>query len=173
MDIRTWNERTLAHTLLFIKWVMIWTFAVINLSCMSRAKFLSKSFIVSSLRLSCLRTNNRISLGELMHPKCTHFTKPFAQCFDLESPILEWKLQNLTLFLAKSSFCLFLQEINSGKNTTQIFHEKKQLGLLNLTRGAMRARSAQVARPPPLDAPPGGLGRSGLVSASPLAHTFI
>ena len=85
MDIRTWNKWTLAHTLLFIKEVMIWTFVVINLSCMFGAKFLSKSFIASSLRLSCLRTNNRLSLGELMHPKCIYFSKPFAHCFDLES----------------------------------------------------------------------------------------
>jgi hypothetical protein len=33
------------------------------------AKFLSKPFITFALRLSCLRTNNELSLGELMHLK--------------------------------------------------------------------------------------------------------
>ena len=85
VDIKKLNEWTLSHILLFIKEVMIWTFVAINLSCMLRAKLLSKSFIASSLRLSCLRTNNRLSLGKLMHTKCIYFSKPFANCFDLES----------------------------------------------------------------------------------------
>ena len=53
--------------------------------CMSRAKFLSKSFIACTLRLSCLRTNNELSLGELIHPKCIHFSKYFDRWFTPKS----------------------------------------------------------------------------------------
>jgi hypothetical protein len=35
--------------------------------------------------LSCLRTNNELSLGELMHLKCIYFSKYFASYFAPES----------------------------------------------------------------------------------------
>lgn len=71
---------------------------------MHRAKFLSKYFIASTLCFSCLRTNNDLSLGELIHLKCIYFSKHFAQRFALESHHTWIKLLNLTLFLAKVLF---------------------------------------------------------------------
>ena len=44
------------------------------------------------------------------------------------------------LFLAKSLLWLFLQEIKSGKNTTSIFMEKKNIAQKMDTRGCRRAK---------------------------------
>ena len=75
-----------SHYYFAIHWSMyVSNICYVKLLCMNRAKFLSKSFIASTLRLSCLRTNNELSLGELIHLKCIHFSKYFARWFAPES----------------------------------------------------------------------------------------
>jgi hypothetical protein len=96
---------------------------------MHRAKLLSKSFIASAMRLSCLRTNNELSLGELVHPKCIHFFKYFSHRFSSESHHTWIKLLNLwCYFEQKSSFCIFSHEIKSGKLQRKFFTMISTLG---------------------------------------------
>lgn len=71
---------------------------------MHRAKFLSQSFVTSTLCLSCLRTNNELSLGELIYLKCIYFYKYFAPRFAPESHHTWIKLLKLTLFSGKVSW---------------------------------------------------------------------
>ena len=54
-----------------------------------------------------------------------------------------------------------------------IFHQNKDHGLWNHTRGATRPKRAQVARPPQLGAPPRPFRPWSVVSASPLAYPHI
>ena len=51
------------------------------------------------------------------------------------------------LFLAKSPFWLFLQDIKSGKNTTSIFTEKEDIGQRMDTREHLRDKRGGATRP--------------------------
>jgi hypothetical protein len=106
------------------------------------------------MRLSCLRTNNELSLGELVHPKCIHFSKYFSHRFSLESHHTWIKLLNLMLFWAKVFFLYLFAWNKIGKTTTQVFHYDKYIGLCNIMRRATRLKREQVARPKVGPTPP-------------------
>ena len=93
--------------------------------CMSRTKFLSKSFIASTLRLSCLRTNNELSLGELIHPKCIHFSKYFARWFTPESSHTCIKTAESNVVFSKVFFLSVLAE-NKIKEKYHVTFSPKQ-----------------------------------------------
>jgi len=90
-----------------------------------QCKVLAKVFIASALRLSCSRTNNELSLGELMHPKCIYFSKHFASYFSPESPHNWINLQNLTLFLAKVFFPSIFAGLFTGDENHVTFYGKE------------------------------------------------
>ena len=119
-----------------------------------RAKFLSKSFIASTLCLSCLRTNNELSLGELIHLKCIYFSKHFAQRFAPESHHTWIKTAEYDAVFSKVLFLSVFAGNKIEENTRGVFHQNKGPGALDHERGATRLERAQVARPNFLAASP-------------------
>jgi hypothetical protein len=107
---------------------------------MHRAKFLSKSCIASTKLLSCLRTNNELSLGVLLHLKCIYFFKKFSQIFSPESHYTWIKLLNLTLYLAKVFFLTVFVGNKIGKKYHGSFSPKGGTWSLELREGSHDAQ---------------------------------
>ena len=146
---------------------------VISLSCMFRAKFLSKSFIASSLRLSCLRTNNRLSLGELMHPKCIYFYKPFAHCFHLESHHTWIKTAESDAIFSKVSFLAIFAGNKIGKKYHISFSPRGANWAFGSSKRGQEGQKAVGGAPTPWDAPPIAFWPWSIVSASLFAWLLI
>ena len=173
IKVATSNEWTLANTFLLINESMLWTFVAIKLLCIYRAKFLAKSFIASSLCLSCLRTNNRLSLGELMHPKCIYFSKPFAQCFDLESCHTWIKTTESDAVFSKVFFLAIFAGNKFGEKYYASFSPKEGDWDFERHERGHEGPEAPGDAPTPLGAPPKALGHLSIVSASPFAWRLI
>ena len=125
------------------------------------SKVLVKVFITFALRLSCLRTINKLSLGELIHLKCIYFFKLFAQWFCRNLIIYGQKLTGLMLFLAKTILWIFCAG-NEGNKIGEKYMQRFWVKEAPWARG--RSREADEA--------PGGTHGTAWYQGHAMGPTF-